>query len=102
MWIAFSGFSGNVFAILIYYLEVGNVGMWVVVRLLCTKTALVTRLPIFFPSIFYTSAGFKSHFSASQELKEFSMNGTKILLIYLANLMQRNDTLYIWSFGCDC
>ena len=53
----FSNFSGNSFAILVYYLEVGDVCPWMVVghTVLVNCTGDVTV--VFFNSIFQTSAG---------------------------------------------
>ena len=54
----FFSFSGNLFAVLVYYLEVGNVGSGVVLRSAVYVNLTGDMTIVFFYSIFQTSAGF--------------------------------------------
>ena len=53
-----SSFAGNFFVILVYYLEVGDVGLGAVVRNVVLVNCTGDMTIVFFYSIFQTSAGF--------------------------------------------
>ena len=54
----FSSLSGNLFAILVYYLEVGDVGSWLVVWNAVFVNSTGDMTIVFFYTIFQTPVGF--------------------------------------------
>ena len=53
-----NGFSANLFAVLVYYLEVEDVDIWVVVGNAVFRNCTSDMTVVFFYSIFHLSAGF--------------------------------------------